>query len=175
MKNTQESSANIVAEMRDAAMNGEYDDQTVNDWADRLEAALKRERLLSKPPENNNSAPIVSTGDNKPGNTVAMYSCLLKILAEMIDLGGMECGRKACFSPDAIADEIRQALAVPPRNCDVGTAEEQEDRFFAFCKAHECTMNCPIKKKWSFKCGHKPSCGVLWSQMPYEAKEGGAK
>ena len=47
-------------------------------------------------------------------NAEAMHSCLLKILAEMIDLGGMEVGRKTCFSPDAIADEIRQALAVPP-------------------------------------------------------------
>lgn len=65
----------------------------------------------------------------------------------------------------------RAALAAPPRNCDVGTAEEQEDRFSAFCKAHECTMNCPIKKKWSFKRGHQPSCGVLFAQMPYEEEE----
>lgn len=60
------------------------------------------------------------------------------------------------------------ALAEPLRNCDIGTADEQEDRFADFCRKHECTMNCPIKKKWSFRCGHKPSCGVLWSQMPYE-------
>lgn len=33
-----------------------------------FEAALKRERLLSKPPENDNSAPVVYTGDNKPRN-----------------------------------------------------------------------------------------------------------
>ena len=51
-------------------------------------------------------------------NAVAMHSCLVKILVEMTDLGGMQVGKKACFSPDAIADEIRQALAVPPRNCD---------------------------------------------------------
>lgn len=70
-------------------------------------------------------------------------------------------------------DMMTKALASPPRNCDVGTAEEQEDRFFNFCKAHECTMNCPIKKKWNFKCGHKPSCGVIWSQMPYESEQKG--
>ncbi|MBR0196901.1 MAG: Lar family restriction alleviation protein [Kiritimatiellae bacterium] len=29
----------IIAEMRDATMNGEFDDETVNAWADRLEAA----------------------------------------------------------------------------------------------------------------------------------------
>lgn len=51
-------------------------------------------------------------------SAAAMYSCLVKILAEMIDLGGIERGKKAYFSPDAIADEIRQALAAPPRNCD---------------------------------------------------------
>jgi hypothetical protein len=62
-------------------------------------------------------------------------------------------------------DKAKAALAEPLLNCEVGTAEEQEDRFADFCRKHECTMNCPIKKKWS---GHKPSCGILWSQMPYE-------
>jgi hypothetical protein len=62
-------------------------------------------------------------------------------------------------------DKAGEAYEEPLRNCDVGTAEEQEDRFADFCRKHECTMNCPIKKKWS---GHKPSCGILWSQMPYE-------
>ena len=61
--------------------------------------------------------PIYGEHPSTP-NAAAMHACLLKILAEMIDLGGMEVGRKACFSPDAIAEEIRQALSAPPRNCD---------------------------------------------------------
>ena len=40
----QETSKDIVAEMRDATMNGEYDDATVDAWADRIEAAWMRER-----------------------------------------------------------------------------------------------------------------------------------
>jgi hypothetical protein len=63
--------------------------------------------------------------------------------------------------------KIKSALAEPLRNCDVGTVEEQEDRFADFCRKRECTIDCPIKKKWS---GHKPSCGILWSQMPYESE-----
>jgi hypothetical protein len=64
------------------------------------------------------NSPIYGEHPSTP-NAAAMHSCLIKILAEMIDLGGMERGRKARFSPDAIAEEIRQALAVPPRNCDM--------------------------------------------------------
>lgn len=40
----QETSKDIVAEMRDATMNGEYDDATVDAWADRVEAAWRAER-----------------------------------------------------------------------------------------------------------------------------------
>ena len=30
-------------------------------------------------------------------------------------------------------EKARQAIAAPPRNCDVGTVEEQRDRFRNFC------------------------------------------
>lgn len=162
MSDTNETSADIIAEMRDL---GKLDEKSTDKiprrlmglglrtYADRLEAAAKC-----------------------GGNVAAMREALeaarrtLKLVYE----------NAVGFLQPRLADEIihtgstiEAALSAPPRNCDVGTAEEQEDRFFAFCKAHECTMNCHIKKKWSFKCGHKPSCGVLWSQMPYE--KGGAK
>lgn len=75
------------------------------------------------------NSPIYGEHPSTP-NAVAMHACLLKILAEMIDLGGMEAGRKAHFSPDAIAEEIRQAFAVPPRNCDrFKTAAEAIDAY----------------------------------------------
>ena len=51
MASDNETLADIVAEMRDATMNGEYDDATVNDWTDRIEAAAKRERELSRKTE----------------------------------------------------------------------------------------------------------------------------
>lgn len=71
-------------------------------------------------------------------------------------------------------DIADNALAAPPRNCDVGTADEQENRFERFCDTHKyvgddganiCSQDCP--------CYNNLDCGVRWAQMPYE--EGGAK
>ena len=60
------------------------------------------------------------------------------------------------------------ALMEPPRNCDVGTAEEQSKRFSAFCNDHNSynygCKNCPCRNS-------RLSCVVLWAQMPYT--EGG--
>ena len=70
--------------------------------------------------------------------------------------------------------ENNAALAAPLRNCDVGTAEEQEARFESFCMAYEetkepglkvCSDNCPLVKTGL--------CDLHWAQMPY--KEGGGK
>ena len=56
-----------------------------------------------------------------------------------------------------------------PRNCDVGTVAEQNERFDKYCydhRSHEiCCGKCPIFGE--------PCCELAWSQMPYE--EGGAK
>lgn len=73
-----------------------------------------------------------------------------------------------------IASNAKHALAEPMRNCDVGTVEEQSQRFDAFCDAHKyvgddganwCSRTCP--------CYNEINCGVNWAQMPYE--EGGVK
>lgn len=59
------------------------------------------------------------------------------------------------------------ALAAPPRNCDVGTAEEQEERYDAFCAWYYGTNdmsrdNCRI-------CPLSPmGCKLAWAQMPYK-------
>lgn len=75
--------------------------------------------------------------------------------------------------------DVQAAIAAPTRNCDVGTAVEQDERFDAFCEAHKyvgddgtnwCSATCP--------CYKSIDCGVRWAQMPYEAegaKQGGAK
>ena len=70
--------------------------------------------------------------------------------------------------------ENNAALSAPPRQCDVGTAEEQAQRFEKFCKkrsmsgfgasaycAHECA------------CKDGSCCEFAWAQTPY-AEEGGA-
>ena len=66
---------------------------------------------------------------------------------------------------------VDAALTEPPRNCDVGTAEEQTERFESFCDKNgridgvpRCEV-CPLLNALD--------CSLVWAQMPYE--EGGAK
>ena len=64
------------------------------------------------------------------------------------------------------------ALAIPQRNCDVGSDEEQYNRMRKFCLQYTFCEQCPLRK---FKpdhdiCGMR--CGFKWGQMPYEKGEG---
>ena len=69
-------------------------------------------------------------------------------------------------------EAVNSALAEPPRNCDVGTAEEQEKRFHSFCKTHLsgtrsiCSEQCPC-----VGCRSMFHCLTKWAQMPYEEGE----
>ena len=73
-------------------------------------------------------------------------------------------------------NEVTAALSAQPRNCDVGTSEEQAERFYAFCGYHRfqsgikgmCSSLCPC-----IRCRDMCNCITTWSQMPYD--EGGAK
>ena len=58
-------------------------------------------------------------------------------------------------------EAVDAALAKPPRNCDVGTAEEQTRRWNRFCYRHEC-LSCPVKPIGEV------DCILAWSQMPYD-------
>ena len=81
------------------------------------------------------------------------------------------------FYPDmAVALEAAlAALDLPRRNCDVGTAEEQADRFAEFCDNNkiiddttgcdQCYENCPAKSPFLGECSFR------WSQLPYEESE----
>ena len=70
-------------------------------------------------------------------------------------------------------DYMKHTLSAPPRNCDVGTAEEQYERFEAFCAKHRqdngpgshC-MKCPINE-WNRS---NRFCQFAWAQMPYESE-----
>ena len=58
--------------------------------------------------------------------------------------------------------------AAPPRNCDVGTAEEQAERQSRFCLSQRgCSPACPAFRKGQ---GHN-GCVLTWAQMPYEGEE----
>ena len=70
---------------------------------------------------------------------------------------------------EALLNMAKAALAEPARNCDVGTEEEQAQRFNDFCRIGEKSYcsDCPL---WdSGTIGHY--CELRWAQMPYE--EGG--
>lgn len=50
------------------------------------------------------------------------------------------------------------------RNCDVGSAAAQMDRFVGFCSSHKpFCIDCPLKGKGV--------CGILWAQMPFGKKK----
>ena len=70
----------------------------------------------------------------------------------------------------AIYNIAKAALAAPPRNCAVGTAEEQFERWKTFCLKYDndCTA-CPCDG-YTHPTAY---CFAKWSQMPYEAKEKG--
>ena len=69
----------------------------------------------------------------------------------------------------ARVDASRAAISAPPRNCDVGTAEEQAKRFKGFCGQFDC-YECPL----GVGAGKVYYCALKWAQMPYAEEEGGA-
>ena len=66
---------------------------------------------------------------------------------------------------EGLLSVVNTALAKPPRNCDVGTAEEQSARFDAHCRKHMGCLTCPLRDKDG---GVPKHCELAWSQMPYE-------
>ena len=57
------------------------------------------------------------------------------------------------------------ALSAPPRNCDVGTAEEQTSRFVDFCyRSKEC-VSCQMAPE------EGTDCILAWAQAPYKDSE----
>ena len=96
----------------------------------------------------------------KCGNAAAMREALENsngLLEELAAIG--EWGES---SREQIA-ENNAAISEPPRNCDVGTAEEQAKRHAAYCSI---SRSC-------FYSGCIRICFAEWSQMPYT--EGSAK
>ena len=86
---------------------------------------------------------------------------------------------------------LTAALAAPPRNCDVGTAEEQTERFESFCQSNmqfyqdmfghddegrldgwDCRKDCPIGQMIDIGEAVADHCQLAWAQMPYEAEGG---
>lgn len=130
---------------------------TVKELADRIEAAWNREH----------------------GNAAAMRAALKPWISMgewLLENAGKDAlGAGIAKMSPAIRqrlEEARAALSAPPRNCDVGTAEEQTKRFSDFCAAHRQTdlprcAECPLENT-----PPDTGCSFAWAQMPYT--EGGA-
>lgn len=106
-------------------------------------------------------------------NTGAKLREALKRCVNMLDVCLLYSREGYPAQNDDIREVMAQAesaLALPLRNCDVGTAEEQGIRFKKFCNDHQepwhgCTNYCPVLMS--------EKCALAWAQMPYE--EGGAE
>lgn len=67
---------------------------------------------------------------------------------------------------DELYQMAKAALAEPVRNCEVGTAKEQKQRYDSYCFSRGC-RNCPLFDE--------EGCNFAWAQLPYVEKEGDAK
>ena len=145
--------------------------------ADRIEAAHKRE--MSKNASKNGA------DFGQLGNAAKLREALEAIISgyENADLCDMNYG-EWCHDPANVCvnvplckaiHEARAALAEPVKNCEVGTAEEQDERFHRFCvmqRKGSCA-GCPDPVGGRTVANGIRECALVWAQMPYE--EGGAK
>lgn len=182
-----ETLADIVAEMRDAANSADawragVAANVVMDFTDRVETAARRERDHAVEHATRHAEAVARDNcrdcvhNPRGGNAAAMREALKGLDEEMtfcernVELGigfALEGLREHCR---IVRQILKSALSAPPRNCDVGTAEEQKERFMEFCDDEkgdrQHCRNCRL-------C-NEDDCELAWAQMPYEAQEGGA-
>lgn len=141
-----------------------WDGHTPNDAADRLEAYCSSDQKTAAIEQRDNGD-AQKTADVAQGSAAAIREALESVVKY---LGDIVPTRREI----ELVKSARAALAAPARNCDVGTAEEQAERFEAECKRHDHCTPCPVHRVWGeFKEGKPKSCQMIWGQMPYEEKE----
>ena len=114
---------------------------TVDELADRFEAAFERELVGNEAAARATLRYILNQIDNNP---------------DRLSAGNLLC---------VIGDKAQATLAKPARNCDVGTAEEQRERFLKFCAVQDCRRECRFRRKKDFY-----ECVLSWAQMPHEGE-----
>lgn len=147
----------------------------VANYRDRIKAAYKREvekfNSVIQATVSSSDADIDHLRREKAaqiefGNVAKLREALGKLRAELWN-NTVIAGKKK-FALYEIAD---LALAKPPRNCDVGAAEEQRERFGSFCKkdyiSEDCPYGCPLYRM-EYSTAH---CPFAWAQMPYKEGE----
>lgn len=134
---------------------------TIDELADRLEAAHKRDCAKIE------ADALAVGGIVEAGHSRERGDCA-KLREALEHLLHGEYKNRCEVTNIAYA-----ALAAPPRNCDVGTAEEQTRRMEAeYCHIQRECYESPSGK--SCPLHHSGiDCRLIWAQMPYQ--EGGAK
>lgn len=177
MAKVKETSVDIIAEIRDLAANRDWHNHTnqsnrerVSDIADRLEAAHRREKATTE-----NSSAV--------GDAVKLREALIQARAAICKKAKYQCQSLSWENSNIQANcgdilcswrglceaktSINAALAAPPRNCDIGTAEEQEERYRNFCRRYQKCAECPCA---SCRGQLNSNCEFVWAQMPYESE-----
>lgn len=101
------------------------------------------------------------------GDAAEMREALV-YASEVLSSWRRDAPLKAWAEYDEAISRARAALAKPPRQCDVGTADEQQSRHCAWCRKHG------IDGDNAVDCIHPDLycdlCALRWAQMPYEEK-----
>ena len=157
-------------------------------FADRAEAAHKREveklNSVIQATVSRSDAEIdrlrreVAELRKQIGNAAKMREALAGLIDGICfhcDMSG-DCKGVPCEK----MQNAKAALAAPARNCDVGTAEDQAQRFILFCLRNSfrgvCSDSCKfanVNRRLGWQEIGQARCFPFWAQMPYE--EGGAK
>ena len=175
-KAKQETIADIVAALRAVAyIQTAESPRDVLEFADRIEAAAKREReagaeaaqvcgeigeMIGREATREKSSRVGNAAKMREALSDACYAMFNFLKTQN---GGYEEMAKAL-------DKAKAALAEPPRNCDVGTDEEQSRRYEDLCDRHTCGSRCSASGCPMYEYDCSP---FAWGQMPYE--EGGTK
>ena len=175
-KAKQETIADIVAALRAVAyIQTAESPRDVLEFANRIEAAAKREReagaeaaqvcgeigeMIGREATREKSSQVGNAAKMRESLSDACYAMFNFLKTQN---GGYEEMAKAL-------DKAKAALAEPPRNCDVGTDEEQSRRYEDLCDRHTCGSRCSASGCPMYEYDCSP---FAWGQMPYE--EGGTK
>ena len=151
--------------------------------ADRIEAAAKREReagaeaaqvcgeigeMIGREATREKSSRV--------GNAAKMREALRQVSRVAVEMtrktvtGESEDRKTVDEWALRLCDIVSATLAAPPRNCDVGTDEEQSRRYEELCDRHTCGSRCSATGCPMYEHDCSP---FAWGQMPYD--EGGAK
>lgn len=140
----------------------------IYELADRIESANKREHeaTIEKYSAVGNMAKLREALE-KTQSVIATCMEILNKIPDGCDYDGLvdEVADELC---DLRESHVKDALSSPPRNCDVGTADEQAERYEKLCDSHTCGSrcsgsNCPL---YDYDCSP-----FAWAQMPYDGGE----